>query len=93
MPTYRVEEKDRVFCFKNDMSDHIEIDTPTIGRVVALKDNLDTPYCYTTRFLVNRITEEEDGLITRTDVPSVFNFNEYQLGFIDSTVYLSLIHI
>ena len=87
MPTYRFEEKDRVFFFKNDMSDYIEIDTLAIGRVVALEDNLDTPYCYTTRFLVNKITEEEDGLITRTDVPRGFDFNEHQLGFIDSTVY------
>ena len=87
MPTYKFEEKDRVLFFKNDMSDHAEIDTLAIGKITSLRDNQSTPYCYTIKILANVVTEEESGLITRTDVPNVYNFNEHQLGFVDSTLY------
>ena len=87
MPTYKFEEKDRVLFFKNDMSDHPEIDTLSIGRIVSRRDNQSTPYCYTIQILADIITEEESGLISRKNVPSVYNFNEHQLGFVDSTLY------
>ena len=87
MPTYKFEEKDRVLFFKNDMSDHMEIDTLAIGKITSIRDNQSTPYCYTIKILANVVTEEESGLITRTDVPNVYNFNEHQLGFVDSTLY------
>ena len=87
MPTYKFEKGDKVFFFKNELSDFAEINTTSVGRIVALQDNLDSPYCYRTQFVVNRITEEEDGRITETNVPVEYNFNEHQLGFIDSTLY------
>ena len=87
MPTYKFEKGDKVFFFKNELSDFAEINTTSVGRIVALQDNLDSPYCYRTQFAVNRITEEEDGRITETNVSVSHNFNEHQLGFIDSTLY------
>ena len=87
MPTYKFKIGDKVFFFKNDMSDWSNINWDSVGKVLSLKDNLNTPYCYEAEFIVNRITEEEDGLITRTDVPVTYAFNEHQLGFIDSTLY------
>jgi hypothetical protein len=87
MPTYKFEEKDRVFFFKNDMSDHMEIDTLAIGKITSLRDNQSTPYCYNIKILANIVTEEEGGLITRNEVPTVYSFNEHQLGFLDSTLY------
>ena len=87
MPTYKFRVGDNVFFFKSETSDYTEINTLDVGKILDLRDNQQTPYCYVTEFTVNRITEEEDGQITRTDIPIKYHFNRHQLGFIDSTVY------